>query len=89
MDQLMTCAPSEYTGEPGTCVCGRVVLCRGPFNATGQDAQTTASSGKAPGKKGKKKGADTQTRLKTEIHFLGGDSIDEVLFIDGWGDGAA
>ena len=85
----MTCAPSEYTGEPGTCVCGRVVLCRGPFNATGQDAQTTASSGKAPGKKGKKKGADTQTRLKTEIHILGGDSIDEVLFIDGWGDGAA
>ena len=85
----MTCAPSEYTGEPGTCVCGRVVLCRGPFNATGQDAQTTASSGKAPSKKGKKKGADMQNRLKTEIHILGGDSTDEVLFIDGWGDGAA
>ena len=84
----MTCAPSEYTGEPGTCVCGRVVLCRGPFNAANPDAQTTASSGKATGKKGKKKGDDTQNRLKTEIHILGGNSIDEVLFIDGWGDGA-
>ena len=36
----MTMAPSEYDGDAGTCVCGRVVLCRGPF-VVGQTRRTT------------------------------------------------
>ena len=30
VDKLMALAPSEYTGEPKTCVFGRVALRRGP-----------------------------------------------------------
>ena len=101
MDQLMTLAPSEYTGEPGTCVCGRVVLRRGPFKLderreeeqTQNSQQGKASKGKEKGKKGKgetKAGKEKQPQeqLKMEVHLLGGQTRDEILFIDGWADGA-
>ena len=86
----MTLAPSEYTGESGTCVCGRVVGVRGPFQPErrDQESQADSSKGKGKGKKGKNQGQTGQDRLKTEIHILGGHAIDEVLFIEGWADGA-
>jgi hypothetical protein len=90
MEQLMTLAPSEYTGEAGTCVCGRVVLSRGPFKPETHthNSQAGTQSGKAKGKKGKKGDGAPRDTTKTEIHILGGTTVDEVLFIDGWADGA-
>ena len=88
----MSMSPSEYNGEAGTCVYGRVVLTRGPFKPEQRDenktAATTKSQGKSKqGKKGKKADAG-QESLKTEVHILGGSTVDEVLFLEGWADGA-
>ena len=89
----MTLCPSEYEGEHGTCVFGRVVLKRGPFVPTqaSQDTDTQASQGGKKGKGKAKKGKGKQAEegaVKLEIHLLGGNSVDEVLFMDAWGDGA-
>ena len=55
-EDMMTLSPSEYTGETGTCVCGRVVLSRGPFKIeTRARADSSASGQKGQIKKGKKK----------------------------------
>ena len=93
MNGLMALAPSEYEGEIGTCVVGRVVLKRGPFQLESDVKGTTAKPGKAKGKSGKNTGKTTQqnreqTNMKTEIHILGGTRLSDVLYIDGWADGA-
>ena len=98
MDQLMTLRPSEYSGEVGTCVCGRAVIQRGPFtleqrrdDQAAQQKGSTGGKGKSKGKKDKgKKGKDKQQeeQLKMEVHLLGGQGLDEVLFLDGWADAA-
>lgn len=97
----VTLAPSEYQGEPNTCVVGRVVIMRGPISLrrrldslASQPAATQESSakGKGKGKKGKgskqKKGNADEDRVKSEIHLLGGDTADEVLFGDAWAQNA-
>ena len=90
----MSMAPSEYIGDVGTCVYGRVVLIRSPFTP---EAQRGESAGPALGKgnkagKGKKGKQQSGTRAtqqqKAEIHFLGGQGMDEVLFMEAWADGA-
>ena len=86
MDQVMAMSPSEYTGEGGTCVYGRCVLSRGPFSPEQHEGGWSNKSGK--GKKGKKGRDGDQEKLKTEIHILGGSGMGEVLFIEGWADGA-
>ena len=82
----MVMSPSEYTGEGGTCVYGRCVLSRGPFSPEQHEGGWSNKSGK--GKKGKKGRDGDQEKLKTEIHILGGSGMGEVLFIEGWADGA-
>ena len=89
----MSMSPSEYTGETGTCVYGRMVFGRGPFKPEGRKEDSSAagaSKSKGKGKQGKKgKNAEAgENFLKTEIHILGGAGIDDVLFLEGWAEGA-
>ena len=90
----MSMAPSEYIGDVGICVYGRVVLIRSPFTPEAQRGESAgAALGKAnkggKGKKGKQQSGTKATQSqKAEIHFLGGQGIDEVLFMEGWADGA-
>ena len=90
----MSMAPSEYVGDPGTCVFGRAVLIRSPFTPEAQRGESAgAALGKAnkagKGKKGKQQSGTNATQSqKAEIHFLGGQGIDEVLYMEGWADGA-
>jgi len=86
-EQLLL-APTEYSGEHGTCVCGRVVILRGPVVMQDRDAAQGgggAGKGVAKGKKGRPQGP----LQKTEVHLLGGTSKGEVLFMDAWGDAAS
>ena len=49
----------------------------------------TRSAEGGKGKKGKQQNGTKATQSqKAEIHFLGGQGIDEVLFMEGWADGA-
>ena len=73
----MILPPSEYSGEQGTWVAGRVVCVR-----------RATLLPKSKGKKGKGKGADQPTE-KCEVHLLGGDSTSEVLYVEAWGEAAA
>ena len=98
----VTLPPSEYQGDPNTCVAGRVVILRGPItlrqreSATGSQpaASTPAATQPACKGKGKKGGKKPQgkgkqeERVKSELHVLGGDTADEVLFGDGWANNA-
>ena len=90
----MSMAPSEYIGDVGTCVYGRVVLIRSPFTPEAQRGESAGPAlGKGnkagKGKKGKQQSGTKATQSqKAEIHFLGGQGIDEVLFMEGWADGA-
>ena len=90
----MSMAPSEYLGDPGTCVFGRAVLIRSPFTPEAQGGQSAGSAlGKGnkagKGKKGKQQsGTKATQQQKAEIHFLGGQGMDEVLFMEAWADGA-
>ena len=92
MDALMPMAPSEYTGEPGTCVYGRVVVKRGPYKIDRRDTgntQASSAKGKRGGKKGSKQGSAASNQdQKTEIHLVGGAGMEEVLFMEAWGDAA-
>ena len=81
---MLALSPSEYSGDTATCVCGRVVIKRGPFDLG------TGASGHGKGKKGtsgrgkEKKGGGPSRKL--EVHVLGGTSVGDVLFVDAWGD---
>ena len=74
---MVLLSPSEYTGEPQTCVVGRVVLLRGPFEiggAGGRGAAASlsqpASAGRGKGK-GKSKGRNREEpQLKCEVHLI-------------------
>ena len=97
MDAMMALRPSEYEGQAATCVYGRVVLRRGPFpiDRSG-DVRPSVGEPKGRGKAGgkSKRGgrgvapATADGSVKAEVHFLGGDSVDEILFMEGWADAA-
>ena len=72
-------SPAEFSGEPNTFVCGRVVLMRGPFLLT--DANPGNSQKKGSGKK-------KDNVQKLEVHLLGGPTVGDVLFLDAWSDAA-
>ena len=90
----MSLKPSEYLGDTGTCVFGRAVLIRSPFTPEAQRGESAGPAlGKGnkagKGKKGKQQSGTKATQSqKAEIHFLGGQGTDEVLFMEGWADGA-
>ena len=63
-------SPAEFSGEPNTCVCGRVVLMRGPI--TLNDAQPSKGKGKGSGKK-------KEAVHKLEVHLLGGQTANRCL----------
>ena len=96
----MTLKPSEFWGEAGTCVVGRAVMTRGPFKperkAAGDDATPPPKGGGKGGKgkkggkggKGEKSRASQEVSQKSEVHFLGGTSLSEILYMDAWSDGA-
>jgi len=84
--------PSEYQGEPDTAVGGRVVLSRIMNLADGGNAESTGTKGKkrdaqGKGKAGNPKGKNTDN-YKCEVHLLGGDGMQEMLFVEAWGQGA-
>ena len=75
----MVLQPSDFTGEEGTAVGGRVVLAR---------MATVKGGGKGVNKgggKGKGAGQDTS---KCEVHLMGGRDMSDMLFIEAWGDAA-
>ena len=92
-------APSEFSGDAGTCVVGRVVILRGPVDVrratgdtggVGSQASQGAAKGLSRGKqRGKRQVRDDGPQMKTEVHFLGGASMGEVLYMEAWGDVAA
>ena len=74
-------------------------MTRGPFKpekrAAIEDATPPPQSGRGgKGKKGGKGGKGEKSRAsqevsqKSEVHFLGGTSLSEVLYMDAWSDGA-
>ena len=91
-------SPSEYTGEPQTCVVGRVVLIRGPFEVggAGDGKGKSASAGRGKGKgKGKGwgvgegKGRNREgPQQRCEVQLLGGEWLGEILYMEAWADGA-
>ena len=92
----MILTPSEYEGQPTTCVVGRVVLTRGPLvpERRNQPSETVASGSSSKGKsagKGRKNKPTAKAEAatqKAEVHLLGGATVDEILFIEAWADGA-
>ena len=76
----MLLPPSEYEGEVGTAVAGRVVLMR---------RTQVSSKGSPSGKGGGKKGSASSTAKgpvdKCEVHVLGGTGMGDVVFLDAWG----
>ena len=82
--QMLALSPSEYSGDTATCVCGRVVIKRGPFDlGTGASGHGKGKKGTSGRGKGKKGGGPSR---KLEVHVLGGTSVGDVLFVDAWGD---
>ncbi len=67
--------PSEYRGEPGTAVAGRVVIRR--------MLTFKPKAGKSQ-QKGKAKGET----IKVEFHISGSDSVADVLYVEAWGETA-
>ena len=92
-------APSEFSGDAGTCVVGRVVILRGPVDVrratavtggVGSQASQGAAKGLSRGKQlGRRQVKDHGPQMKTEVHFLGGESKGEVFYMEAWGDAAA
>ena len=90
--------PQEFKGEPGTCVCGRVVLVRGPFelgikNDLGMSQSPRRTLPASPGRSQKGRGkrstnAESEVRKKIELHLLGGETSADILFLEAWGDAA-
>ncbi|CAJ1356162.1 unnamed protein product [Effrenium voratum] len=78
--------PSEYTGQKGTAVAGRVVI------LTHQEVKAKASTADAAaprhGKGSKGKKIADKPSLKLEMHLAGTDSINEVLYVEAWGEQA-
>ena len=77
--QLMLLAPPYYEGDVDSCVVGRLVLLRGPFQIERK---------KTAGGRGRGKGAQCTAILKTEAHFLGGPTVSELLYVEAWGEAA-
>ena len=77
--------PREFSGDPETCVCGRVVLLRGPVEVAPRDA-VCATKGTGRRQKGKGKSKDSEHTKKFEVHLLGGAACADILFMDAWGD---
>ena len=82
MVDVMVLSPSEFEGEVGTAVAGRVVLAR----------RTTVQQRQQQGKgKGKKAGGGKEGKgetVKCELHVLGGSTMADMLFVDAWADDA-
>ena len=79
--------PSEYQGDPNTAVGGRVVLRRKVNLADLPSAESSGAKGVKGKGKGKAKGKSTDTQ-KCEVHVLGGSGMQEMLFVECWGNGA-
>ena len=82
-DSKLALSPREFSGDPATCVCGRVVIMRGPVEVGARDG--AKGKGKTAGKG---KGKEKSPGRKIEVHLLGGETVGDVLFLDGWADAA-
>ena len=76
--------PSEYKGDKGTAVAGRVVI------MVTQEVKMKESKSLAASPPGKGKGRGKQAgqagfSAKLELHLAGTDSINEVVFVEAWG----
>ena len=79
-NQLMLLAPSEYEGENGTAVVGRIVMTR-MVRLPPRD-----SKGKSKGSKRGNKQSESSD--KCEVHLLGGKTMSDMLYCEAWGDDA-
>ena len=84
MAKVMLQPPSEYEGEAGTAVAGRVVLMRRT-----QVQSKSSTSGKGGGRKGKAASTASGSIEKCEVHLLGGTGMSDVVFLEAWGPDAA
>ena len=88
----VTMPPSAYEGAEKTCFVGRIVMIRGPFEIPRRTQEANGVAGVKPSKgkpkKGSKKGSATQQEklMKMEIHFQGGEGLEDVLFAEAWED---
>ncbi len=82
-DGKLALSPREFSGDPATCVCGRVVVLRGPVEVSTREA----ASGKSKAA-GRSKGKELSLGKKIEVHLLGGNTLVDVLFLDAWADAA-
>jgi len=79
----MYLAPSDFEGEVGTAVVGRVVLSRI------QQLPPREQKGKGKGgKSGSGKNRDKSGTSKCEIHVLGGDTLSDMVYLEAWADDA-
>ena len=74
--------PSEYRGEGGTAVAGRVVIRR----VLTIQPKAGPGGGTPKGRKGK--GKDRGPVTKVELHISGSSSIGDILYVEAWGDAA-
>ena len=84
---MLLLSPTEYSGDPTTCVCGRVVIRRGPFDINRREDGRASGKKGNPGHCGKGKGgkrAEGPLR-KMEFHLQGGATGATVLYVDAWG----
>ena len=77
----MALAPPHYEGDTDSCVVGRLVLLRGPFEISRR--KTLGGKGKGRGK-----GAEPKPTVKTEAHFLGGPTVSDILYVEAWAEAA-
>ena len=79
-EQALVLPPSDYAGDPGTAVGGRVVLVR---------KTSIKGGGKGAGKGGGRGKGASQETAKCEVHLLGGQDMSEMVFVEAWGEAAA
>ena len=89
-DRAMTLSlkPSEYGGLKGTAVAGRVVIMVEQEVKSKAASAAAATPSKGKGKKSSKASSQPPSSTKLEMHIAGADSVNEVVYVEAWGEQA-
>ncbi|CAJ1404873.1 unnamed protein product [Effrenium voratum] len=80
--------PSEYGGLKGTAVAGRVVIMLEQEVKSKAASAAAATPSKGKGKKSSKASSQPPSSTKLEMHIAGADSVNEVVYVEAWGEQA-
>ncbi|CAJ1368767.1 unnamed protein product [Effrenium voratum] len=80
--------PSEYGGLKGTAVAGRVVIMVEQEVKSKAASAAAATPFKGKGKKSSKASLQPPSSTKLEMHIAGADSVNEVVYVEAWGEQA-